>query len=324
MCAMSKLLVLSNFPLPELRPRHVEQIAACAAGFCEVVVTDQPERQRAEIADSEIALGTVRRELFLAARRLRWVQAVGAGIDPMLFPEFIESDVILTSEKGLVGTHLAEHAFALLLGLTRGLQRALREPRWETRFAIRAHAWELDGLTLCIVGLGGTGLAVAERARAFGMRVLAVDPEPLEQPPSVECLATPDRLGELLEQSDVVVICAPLTPDTRHLFSAERFAQMKPGSILIDVTRGEIIERAPLVAALRSGHLGGAGLDTSPGEPLSAEDPLWRMESVIITPHVAGASPRRGDRIVELFCENLRRFQAGESLRGVIDKRKGY
>ena len=323
-CRVTKLLILSNFPLPELQMRHVEQIEACAASSCDVVVTDQPERQRAEIVDSEIVLGTVRRELFLAAGRLRWVQAVGAGIDPMLFPEFIQSDVILTSEKGLVGTHLAEHAFALLLGLTRGLQRALREPRWETRYEIRSHAWELDGLTLCVVGLGGTGLAVAERARAFGMRVLAIDPEPLPQPPSVERLAPPSRLAEFLGESDVVVVCAPLTADTRHLFNAERFAQMKAGAILIDVTRGEIIERAPLVAALRSGRLAGAGLDTSPGEPLSAEDPLWRMETVIITPHVAGASPRRGDRIVDLFCDNLRRFQGGEPLRGVIDKRKGY
>lgn len=321
---MTKLLILSNFPLPELQPRHVAKIRDCAAQFGAVVITDEPERQHAEIIDSEIVLGTVRRDLFLAAPRLRWVQAVGAGIDPMLFPEFIQSDVILTSEKGLVGSHLAEHAFALLLGLTRGLQRALREPRWETRYAIRSHAWEIDGLTLCVIGLGGTGRAVAERARAFGMRVLAVDPEPVEQPPSVERLVTPSRLAETLQESDVVVICAPLTPDTRRLFDRERFAQMKRGAILIDVTRGEIIEREALVAALRSGQVAGAGLDTSPGEPLADDDALWGMENVIVTPHVAGASPRRGDRIVDLFCGNLRRFHAGEPLHGVIDKLKGY
>jgi phosphoglycerate dehydrogenase-like enzyme len=321
---MTKLLILSNFPLPELQERHIERICACAAVYGPVVVTDEAAAQRAEIVDSEIVLGTVRRELFLAARSLRWVQAVGAGIDPMLFREFVESDVLLTSEKGLVGTHLAEHAFALLLSLSRGLQLALREPRWETRIAIRAGAWELEGLTLCVVGLGGTGMAVAERARAFGMHVLAVDPEPIPQPSFVEWLRPPQHLPEALGRSDVVVICAPLTPLTRHLFNAERFAELKPGALLIDVTRGEIIERDPLVAALRSGQLGGAGLDTSPGEPLADEDPLWRMENVIVTPHVAGASPRRGDRIVDLFCDNLRRFHDGEPLRGVIDKAKGY
>jgi len=315
--------VLSNFPIPEVQKRHIDDIQRCASSY-EIVVTDDREAQLEEIVDADVVFGTVNKQLFLQAKKLRWVQAVGAGIDPMLFPEFIESEVTLTSEKGQVGIHLAEHAFALLLGLSRGVGRALRNPRWEVRADIRARAWELWGMTMGIVGLGGTGLAVAERAQAFGMRVLAVDPELVPQPSFVAWLSTPESLPDMLGMSDVVVICAPLTTETRHLFDAARFAQMREGSVLIDVTRGEIIDGAALVAALESGHLGGAGLDTPPGEPISDDNPLWRMDNVIVTPHTAGASPRRGDRIVELFCKNLEHFRLGEPLEGVIDKVKGY
>ena len=318
-----KLLILSNFPIPEVQPRHVEAIERRATGY-DVVVTDDRERQFEEIVDAEVVFGTVSQPLFLQAKKLRWVQAVGAGIDPMLYPEFVESEVILTSEKGHVGVHLSEHAFALLLGLTRGVHHALRHPSWSTRAMIRGRAWEIADMTMGIVGLGGTGVAVAERAQAFGMRVLAVDPEPVPQPASVAWLRTPDALPELLGQSDVVAICAPLTPETRHMFNAERFAQMRPGALLIDVTRGELINGPDLLAALESGQLGGAGLDTPPGEPIADDHPLWSMENVIVTPHTAGASPRRGDRIVDVFCANLQRFLAGQPLEGVIDKRKGY
>ena len=318
-----KLLILSNFPIPEVKERHVEEIRHCAEGY-DVVVTDDREVQLEEIVDADVVFGSVGQSLFLQAKKLRWVQAVGAGIDSMLYPEFVGSEVTLTSEKGHVGIHLSEHAFALLLGVSRCVDRAMREPRWETRAAIRERAWEIYDQTMGIVGLGGTGLAVAARAHAFGMRVLAIDPEEIQKPDYVEWVRPPESLGEMLGQSDVVTICAPLTNDTRHLFDAEHFAQMRPGAVLIDVTRGEIIDGPALLDALLSGHLGGAGLDTPPGEPIAADNPLWSMENVIITPHTAGASPRRGDRIVESFCDNLRRFRAGEPLHGVIDKVKGY
>lgn len=318
-----KLLILANFPIPEVQERHVEAIKRCAEGY-DIVVTSDREAQLEEIVDADVVFGTVSRPLFLQAGKLGWVQAVGAGIDSMLFAEFIESPVILTSEKGHVGIHLAEHAFALLLALTRGIDRAIRQPRWETRIPIRERALEIYGLTMGILGLGGTGLAVAERAHGFGMRVIAVDPEEVARPNAVDWVKPTDALAELLGLSDVVVICAPLTNETHHLFNAERFQQMRRGALLIDVTRGEIIDGGALIDALESGQLGGAGLDTPPGEPIAADNPLWQMENVVITPHTAGASPRRGDRIVELFCENLQRFRRGEPLQGVIDKRKGY
>lgn len=277
-----------------------------------------------EIADTEVVLGSVSREAYGRAQRLRWVQVLSAGVDGHLWPEFVESDVILTSAKGYVGTHLAEQAFALLLALTRGIARAVREPVWDHRQAIRDASWELTDRTMGIVGLGGTGVEVARRAAAFGMRVLAVDPEPLPRPDFVTELWPMDRFRDLLAESDVVAICAPLTPATRGIFDREAFQRMRRHAILINVTRGKIVDEAALLEALQTGLIGGAGLDVTPQEPLPTDHPLWRLPNVVVTPHVAGGSPLRLNRGVDLFCQNLRRYVAGQPLLSVIDKRKGY
>ena len=156
------------------------------------------------------------------------------------------------------------------------------------------------------------------------MRIIAVDPEAVEVPEEVEVCWGMERFGELLEQSDVVAICAPLTVETEGLFDRAAFARMRSQALLINVTRGKIIDEEALLTALEEGQIGGAGLDVVPQEPLPADHPLWRMENVIITPHTAGGSPNRNGRIVALFCENLRRYLAGEELLSAIDKRKGY
>jgi phosphoglycerate dehydrogenase-like enzyme len=289
-----------------------------------VVVAGTREAQLQAIEDADIAFGAITEDVFRNARRLRWIQSVGAGVDRYLTPTFAESSVILTSEKGLVGTHLAEHAFAHLLALTRGIATALRERRWDARFPIRAAAWELTGRTMGVIGMGGTGVEVARRAHAFGMRVVATDPEPVEQPPFVAALWTPDRFHDLLGESDAVVITCPLTRDTRGMFDDAAFRAMQRHAILVNVSRGEIMAMEPLIAALRGGLIAGAGLDVTPQEPLPPDNPLWSMENVIITFHTAGASPYRGDRIVGRFRRNLARFLADEPLEGVIDKHKGY
>ena len=320
-----KLVILSSMVIPEVTERHLQAVEAAArnAGV-DVAVAGTPAAQRAEIVDADIAFGGVTEEVFTNAKQLRWIQSVGAGVDRYLTPLFVDSDVILTSEKGQVGPHLAEHAFAHLLALTRGIVTALRERDWRARLPIRAAAWELTGRTMGVIGMGGTGVEVARRAEAFGMRVIAIDPEPVEKPSSVEAIWKPDRLHDLLRQSDAVVITAPLTAETRGMFNREAFAAMPRHGILVNVSRGEIMDMDALIAALRGGVIAGAGLDVTPKEPLPADNPLWTMDNVIITFHTAGASPYRGDRIVERFRRNLARFQAGEPLEGVIDKRKGY
>ena len=290
----------------------------------EIVVPQSPEEAQSEMGGTEVVFGDFSREMFEAARDLKWVQSIGSGIDGVPFDEFVESDVILTSAKGTVGTHLADHAWALLLALTRGIHTALRDKTWDVRMSIRARSWELAGMTLGVFGLGGTGIEVARRAQGFGMRTLALDTEEVKKPPFVEEVWAPDRFYDLLEESDVVVICLPLTDETRGIFDAKAFSHMRNHALLINVTRGDIVDGLSLLEALRSGEIGGAGLDTSPGEPLDDDHPLWNMENVVVTPHTAGGSPVRVARIVDVFCDNLRRYLEGKPLTGVINKRKGY
>ena len=166
----------------EVEPEHLQRIQLVSDDI-QIVQPQGDEAQLKEIVDTDVILGGFSRTLFENARQLKWVQALGAGVDGVLFPEFVESDIILTSAKGFVGPHLADQTWALILGLLRGIGRAVRERTWENRMSIRGETWELEGCTLGIVGLGGTGIDVAKRAQGFEMRVIAVDPEDVDPPP---------------------------------------------------------------------------------------------------------------------------------------------
>ena len=319
-----KILYTPLLIVPSLRPDQVAQILDAAGPETVLVEAKDAERQRAEIVNTDVLFGRVPNDVFVAATKLRYYHSIGAGVDAILTPELVASDVILASEKGEVGIHLAEHAFALLLGLTRGLHTALRAPDYRLREPIRREQRELFELTMGILGFGGTGRAVARRALGFGMRVLAVDIEDVPPEPGVEAIWKPDRLGELLAASDVVVIALPLTKATHHFFTRERFRQMRPDAILINVTRGAIVYGDDLVAALEEGVIGGAGLDVTDPEPLPPGHPLWTHPRAIVTPHTAGGSPRRAGRVIATFCHNLRALRAGRPLDALIDKEKGY
>ena len=301
-----------------------QQQIASVSDTLSLVLPQNSEAARREIVDTDIVFGGFNRSLFENAKQLKWVQVLSAGVDGLLFPGFVESDVILTSAKGFVGPHLADQAWALLLGLLRGVGRSVRERTWENRMSIRLATWELSEQTLGIVGLGGTGIDVARRAQGFEMRVIAVDPEPIYAPSFVHEVWQMDRFHELLAESDVVAVCAPLTPETQGMFDDAAFEQMKSHALLINVTRGKIVDGPALLRALTAGRIGGAGLDVTPEEPLPADSPLWDLPNVIVTPHVAGGSPIRLDRSVGLFCDNLERFLVRKPLLSVIDKRKGY
>ena len=312
--------VLVNAELGEPERRRI----VASAPFAEVVFATGQEEELREARDADVVFGRITPRLFEHAPGLRWVQSLGAGVDGALFDELVESPVVLTSEKGHVGPHLAEQAFALLLALTRGIARSVREQTWSNKASIRSECWELTDRTIGIVGLGGTGLEVAKRAAAFGMRVVAVDAEEVVPPPYVTHVWPLEGLPRLLGESDAVVICAPLTARTRGMFDRTAFEQMQRHAILVNVTRGAIVDEASLLAALKDGLIAGVGLDVTPTEPLPDGHPLWSVPNAVITPHVAGASPYRLDRAVGLFCENLQRYRAGQELRSVIDKRKGY
>jgi phosphoglycerate dehydrogenase-like enzyme len=322
------VLILPGLTLPSVSEADRGRIREAAGPGAAVHVVPEGDAAAAEaiVGDVDVVLGFVSRRLFARAARLRWVHAIASGVDAFLYPEFVASGVVLTSEKGLVGEHLADHGFGLLLALTRQLAAArdLGPQAWQQRAALRRQEIELSGLTLGIIGLGGTGRAMARRARAFGMTCLAVDRDAVPACADVAETWRSDRLGELLARADVVAVCCPLTPETRGLLDAARLAAMKPGAFLVNVTRGEVMVEDALVAALESGHLRGAALDVVPREPLPADSRLWSLANVVMTPHTAGASQYRAARNIDRFVANLRRLRAGQPLEGVIDRQLGY
>jgi phosphoglycerate dehydrogenase-like enzyme len=319
-----KILYTPNLIVPSLTTEQRAAIMDAAEPGATLVEAKDAARQRAEIVDADVLLGRVPNDVFVLHRRLVYYHSIGAGVDAILSPELVESEIILASEKGEVGIHLAEHAFALLLALTRGLHTAVRTPDYGLRGAIRKEQRELCELTMGIVGFGGTGREVARRALGFRMRVLAVDIEDVPPEPGVEAIWKPDRLRELLGASDVVVIALPLTKATHHLFTRDLFRRMRTTAILINVTRGAIVYGEDLLTALDEGLLWGAGLDVTDPEPLPPGHRLWTHPRVLVTPHTAGGSPRRAGRVIATFCENLRRLRTGQPLLALIDKRKGY
>lgn len=278
-------------------------------------------------ADALLGVWGVTPELLAAAPRLRWIQTSGAGVDRFLIPELLVRDLLLTNLSGVHAPNIAEHLLALMLAFARGLRPLLRDQEagiWHEYGEGPPPTFELEGQTLLVVGMGDIGEALARRARGLDMRVHATRRNPALAPPYVERLAPPSGLDELLPEADHVAICLPLTPETRGLFDARRFALAKRGAYIYNVGRGDLIDQDALVVALRSGHLGGAGLDVTSPEPLPPDSPLWSLPNVLITAHTSGRSPRYWDRGIEIVAENVRRFVAGEPLRNLVDQRLGY
>jgi phosphoglycerate dehydrogenase-like enzyme len=320
-----KVLLIPGLTLLGFSDEHVARIRAAAGREADVIVTTPGEASE-HAEDAEVILGGVPLNLFSAAPKLRWVHAISSGVDSFLYPEFRDSDVILTSEKGLVGEHLADHGFGLLLMLTRQLTTAFKlgPEAWQHRSELRRQQVELSGLTMGIIGFGGTGRAMARRAHAFGMVCQAIDRDAVPNSPEVSEVKRPAFFAELLSTSDVVSICCPLTPETRGLFNREAFAHMKPSAFLVNVTRGEVIVEDDLVVALQEERLRAAALDVVPREPLPPSSALWDMPNVVMTPHTAGASQYRTGRNIDRFIRNLERLRNNEPLEGVIDKQLGY
>ena len=294
----------------------------------EVVKVSRYEDLLREIVDADIILGPKLVPAELAqARRVKWIQVGGVGIDRMISPEFIASDIVLTNSRGKTSVNIAEHAFALLLALSRKISAAIdwqRKKGYGTSQEPQPKIREVAGDTLGLIGLGNIGKEVAKRGKGFAMKVLAVDPGQVEIPETVDRLFGSEGFDTLLSQSDYLVVCCPLTPQTEGLMAAAEFDRMKETAYLINVARGKIVDQPALIKALKSKQIAGAGLDVTDPEPLPPEHPLWTMENVILTPHWAGKSPKVWDRIFPLFCENLKRYLASEPLLNVVDKARGY
>ncbi|MDO8540471.1 MAG: D-2-hydroxyacid dehydrogenase [Opitutaceae bacterium] len=280
-----------------------------------------------EIADADGVIGTINAEQFRAAKKLKWLQMTSAGVENVLaIPELRNSNVTLTNMKIVQGVEIADHALALLLGLTRRIDRAVESRATETWHSLANYGGplELSGKTAVIVGVGGIGMQIAVRAKAFGMTVIGVDPNDIPYTPHLDRTVWPDRLETVLPEADVVLVAAPHTAQTEKIFQASQFAKMKKGAFFIAVSRGKLYDAMALAEALKSGHLAGAGLDVTDPEPLPKGHPLWKTERVIITPHIAGRSDGEGPRYFAIYKENLERFAKGEPLRHTVDKQKGY
>ncbi len=321
-----KILWVPNVNITELTEETRARIIEAAGPNTEIITADSPGEAMELVEDVDVILGQVGPALVERAKSLKWMQLAQAGADTYFTDKMRAMDFKLTSDKGLVGNQLAEQAFALLLGLSRRVGQAVIDSSdsWENRMVYRPQTFELTGLTMGIVGFGGTGKALARLAAGFGMKIIAVDAEPVEPTPEVSEVWGVDRLDELFRTSDIVASGLPLTDATRGIFGARTFGLMKPSALLINITRGELVDAEALVEAMRTGQIAGAGLDVAPIEPLPPEHPLWTTPNVLMTPHIAGGSQFRTPRLLDRFCRNLVHLRLGEPLEGVIDRTKGY
>ncbi len=282
--------------------------------------------QIAEAPNAEILFGHVSRDVFLAARQLRWLQCQGAGVDFMLkVPELVASEVIVTNTRGAHASTIAEHAFGMIIFLARSfrtIEAANRARRWER--LPEEMLFGLSGKTLGVVGLGNIGRAVAKRAHAFDMNVLAVDAMDVERPEYVAEVTKLDGLESLLRRSDVVVVCCPYTEATRGMIGSEQLSCLKSTAYLLLVSRGGIVDEDALIDALRSGRLAGAGLDAQSKEPLPPDSPLWDAPNIFLTPHCSGRSFQTTDNVLAIFADNLGRYLAGKPLMNMVDKQRGF
>ncbi|WP_392535104.1 D-2-hydroxyacid dehydrogenase [Nostoc sp. C117] len=261
-------------------------------------------------------------KVLTAAPRLRWQQSPSAGVNHILTPNFLQRDIILTNGAGVHAIPISEFVLAFMLYHAKNL-RKLQALQDEHTWVRGVFLEELADATLLIIGTGNIGMAIASRAKAFGVRVWGSrrHPEPL---PNFDKVVGVDEWRSLLPQADYVVIATPLTPETKSLIDEAALRSMRPSAYLINIARGAIVDETALVTALREGWIAGAGLDTVATEPLPAESPLWSLPNAFITPHCSALSPRLKKRIAELFIDNLKRYQTGQSLRNVVDKQAGY
>lgn len=313
----------------------LERIRAAAGAIPVVYVPEMSRRSqltdevRAEIAekldgvDIIFATAGVDADMIRAAEQLKWLQVTSAGVDHMIRFGLLGRGFDITTVRGMTSDSIAEWVLGVIVMFSKGLHRAVRNQataKWEKWIVD-----EIAGKTCGIVGYGAIGQAVAKRAKGFGMEVVATRrrAETASEEDGVRVLPH-DQLAELLETSDYVVVCVPLTDETREMFGAERFAQMKDTAILINVARGATINQPEMIAALEQGTIAGAGLDVTTPEPLPPENPLWKMENVIITPHISADVDDYWERSVDVFLENLERFLGSRELINIVSPSYEY
>jgi phosphoglycerate dehydrogenase-like enzyme len=277
-----------------------------------------------QIAEADALIGGPSREMIQAGRNLCWVQILSAAVRPYLYPELVNSNIVMTNAKGVASPGVADHGLAMLLALTRKLSHFIGVRSLERFERAQFGVLELKGMTAVIIGAGNIGLNVAQRLHGFDMNVIAVDPRDVCVTQWTPRVVSPDRLDEVLPLAGVVFMCAPSTPETDGMMGAKQFKLMKPGGYFIALSRGSTYRMDALVESLGSGWLAGAGVDVTTPEPLPAGHRLWSFDNVIITYHCATESQMEMPRRLILVKENLIRFATGRELLNIVDKQKGY
>jgi phosphoglycerate dehydrogenase-like enzyme len=318
----------SPFAVWNIPPGHVARLRERFPAH-EFLLSTSDEDGLHRVPDAEVAFSSqITREQFLAAPRLRWIHSPSAGIGGMLFPELVASPVVLTNSRGMAADTMAEHVLAVTLALFRRLPDAWRSQearQWAQDAIGLAGTRTIAGTRVLVIGLGAIGTAVATRMAALGAEVAGIRRREIGPAPAgVARVAGPGALPELLGSADVVVLSAPHTRETRRMIGVRELAAMSRDAVLVNVSRGGLVDEAALADALACGRIAGAALDVFQEEPLPPDSPFWTLRNVLITPHTSGFRPDHWDAAIGLFGENLRRFEAGAPLLNVVDKRAGY
>ncbi len=328
---MCKLLIFVHHPFdqwnaPAWFAERLQQ------AFPQVKVVNLPDYKHVdeEIIDSDIAIAwSIRPEQIKSAKQLRWIHSPAAAVHQLMFPELINSNIILTNAREVHGPVVAEHVIALIFALAKKIPGSVilqqkhiwgQQILWDEVPRVR----EVANATVGLIGLGSIGRAVAKNAKALGMHVIAVREHPEKGAEGADEILGPAKIDYVFQQADYILLAAPVTENTKAIANAERLAMMKRDACLINVGRGPLVDEPALADALRASKIGGAALDVFPKEPLAADSPLWDLPNLLITPHTAALTDKLWERHYALFSENLRRYLHGETLLAVVDKRKGY
>jgi phosphoglycerate dehydrogenase-like enzyme len=317
-----KNVVVGFEPGPDL----VQRIkAALDEESANVIVAASQEELAAAVGDADVLFGGVLTpDLVEKAVDLKWFQTNSAGVEDVASPELADSEITVTNTSGAHATQISEHILAMMLAFARDLPRAVRAQDDRDWVGASQNTFELDGSVLAIAGLGDLGGALADKAKALGMTVLATKMRVTTKPVSVDEIYDPDGFDEIVRRADFVADTLPLTPQTRHTFGRDQFRRMKSSAYFFNVGRGGTVNQGDLIAALEAGEIAGAGLDVTEPEPLPTDSPLWTMRNVILTYHSSGMSPQAIGRHYQIFLDNLKRFQRGRPLANVVDVRAGY
>jgi len=330
---MRKLLIFVHHPFdqwnaPAWFPGRLQQ------EFPQINVLNLPDYKHVdeEIVDAEIVMAwSIRPPQIAAAKRLRWIHSPAAAVNQLMFPELIDSDIILTNAREVHGPVVAEHVLALIFALAKKIPDSVRlqdkhvwgqQILWDELPRIR----EVAGATLGLLGLGSIGRAAVKSAKALGMRIIAVREHPEKGSEGADGVFGPGpaQVDEVFRQADYIVLAAPVTGSTNVVANRERLGLMKAGACLINVGRGQLVDEAALALVLHERKIGGAALDVFPNEPLAADSPLWDVPNLLITPHTAALTDKLWERHYALFSQNLRRYLTGAALLAGVNKRKGY